>query len=573
MKRLSLVQTIGIVVSILFSCTATPTQTAPSSSDLLTILAEGLNNIKAERIFQHVKTLASDEFEGRAPGTKGEILTVNYLVEQFKLSGLKPGNPNGTYLQNVPLVGFTSHPDLALNYGGKPIDLDFPDDYFGRSSRLLPDVTVKNSAIVFVGYGVIAPEYGWDDYKNVDVAGMTVVILDNDPQIIDLRDSSKLDDRIFKGNALTYYGTRSYKYENAAKKGAAAVLIVHDPETSVSSLKNLQSGYLREAFGIKRSATSQKPASFEGWLTSTAAARLFAAARQDFEVLKRGALSKIFQPSALGVIANIDVKNTLRQIESRNVVAKIEGSDPHIRNQYVIYSAHWDHLGRDEKLKGDQIYNGAIDNAGGIGQMLEIARGFAKLKKAPKRSILFIATTAEERGLLGSKYYVANPLYPLSRTLANINLDSVNPFGRTKDVIDSSFGLTTLDEILIESAATQNRVLLPDPSPEAGYFFRSDQFEFIRAGVPAIFPGSGYNYISKPADYGEKKWTEYDKDYHQVTDEVKPDWDMSGAVEDAQLLLQVGYRVAQSPKYPEWKAGTEFKARRDEMLKSAKKKQ
>lgn len=565
-------KTLFLLFVTLTGCVGVSGQQARDDRNTLKLLQPGLEVIKPGVILDHIKKLASDEFEGRAPGTRGETLTVDYLVEQFKRSGLKPGNPDGTFLQKVPLVGFAPHPDLTFNIGDKPVEFRFPDDYFGRSRRLLEEVTVEDSEIIFVGYGVIAPEYGWDDYKNVDVTGKTVVILDNDPQIMDFEDTSKFDNRMFKGNGLTYYGTRSYKYETAAKKGAAAVLIIHDPKTSVSSLKNLQNGYLREAFEIKQRANSAKIAAFEGWLTSAAAERLFAAADQEISVLKRSALTKVFQPLALSVTANIDVKSTLREIESRNVVAKIEGSDAHLKNQYIIYTAHWDHLGRDEKLTGDQIYNGAIDNAGGIGQMLEIARGFAMLKKPPRRSILFIATTAEERGLLGSKYYVANPLYSLSLTLANINLDSVNPFGRTKDVIESSFGLTTLDEILIKSAATQNRILTPDPSPEAGYLFRSDQFEFIRAGVPAIFPGGGLNFIGKPADYGEKKWTEYDQRYHQVTDEVDPNWDMSGAVEDAQLFLQVGYRIAQSEKYPEWKAGAEFKTRREEMINRPKKK-
>ncbi|MDQ3710977.1 MAG: M20/M25/M40 family metallo-hydrolase [Acidobacteriota bacterium] len=546
-------------------------QSAAASTQIPAEIKPALESITGDEILAHIKVLASDEYEGRAPGTKGETLTVNYLVEQFKRFGLKPGNPDGSYTQKVPLVGFTAEPSASLKVGGKSLDFNFPDDYVARSRRLLPEVTVENSGVVFVGYGIVAPEYGWDDFKNVDARGKTLIILDDEPQISDAREPSKLDEKMFKGKIATYYGTRSYKFEIAARKGAAAVLVVHNPATANASFKVIQNNFQREAFDIKLAATNRKPAPVEGWITLAAVQRLFAADNRHFDDLKQSALNKNFKPVLLRAAASFSGKIKWREIESHNVVAKIEGSDKYLKNEYVIYTAHWDHLGRDEKLKGDQIYNGAIDNAAGTAQMLEIAKGFAKLKKPPKRSILFIATTAEEKGFLGAKFYVANPLYPLKRTLANINLDAGNVWGRTKDVNNLGYGLTTLDDVLAETAKTQNRVFAREPFANGSYFFLSDQIEFARAGIAAVFPGSGNNYIGKSTDFGDKKWGDYgEKDYHQVSDEVKTDWDMSGAVEDAQWLLQIGYRVAQAEKFPEWKLDAEFKARRDKMLKQKK---
>ncbi len=545
-------------------------QNAATSPQIPAEIKPALKSITGDELFKHIKVLASDEYEGRAPGTKGETLTVKYLIEQFKRFGLKPGNPNGNYTQKVPLVGFTARPSFSFTVNGKQNALNFPEDFVARSRLLQTEVTVKNSEIIFVGYGIVAPEYGWDDFKNVDVRGKTLIVLDDEPQIPDPLDASKPDEGMFKGKVATYYGTRPYKYEIAAQKGASAVLVVHDPATAYASFKVVQNNFQREAFAIKQAANG-KLSAVEGWITLDAARRLFAAANHDFNSLRQAALSKNFKAVPLRANANFNGKIKWREIESHNVVAKIEGSDKRLKNEYVIYTAHWDHLGRDEKLKGDQIYNGAIDNAAGTAQMLEIAEGFAKLKKPPKRSILFIATTAEEKGYLGAKFYVANPLYPLKRTLANINLDAGNVWGRTKDVNNLGYGLTTLDDVLAETAKTQKRVFAREPFADGAYFFLSDQIEFARAGIPAVFPGSGNNYIGKPADFGDKKWGDYgEKDYHQVSDEVKADWDMSGAVEDTQWLLQVGYRVAQAKRFPEWKPGAEFKARREEMLKRAK---
>jgi Zn-dependent M28 family amino/carboxypeptidase len=306
----------------------------------------------------------------------------------------------------------------------------------------------------------------------------------------------------------------------------------------------------------------------ESWITTDRAKELFTAGGQDFDALKKAAVSKDFKPVPLNAKANFDLKNTLREINSNNVVAKIEGSDAALKNEYVVYSAHWDHLGRDPKLQGDQIYNGALDNASGTATLLEIAEAFTKLATPPKRSVLFLAVTAEEKGLLGAKYYATNPLYPLNKTLANINMDGVNQWGRTKDILMVGDDNSTLIDLLRETAAAQNRVVNPDAEPGKGFYFRSDHFEFAKVGVPALYTDSGQDYIGKDANFGKQKSEEYTaKDYHKVSDEIKPDWDLAGAVEDVQLLTTIGYRVAQGEKYPEWKASSEFKAKRDQTMR------
>ena len=529
-----------------------------------------LESIASADLMRHVNVLASDEYEGRGPGTRGEELTVNYLTAQFKQLGLAPGNPDGSYVQRVPLAGFTAQPTASLAAGSKKIDLKFPENYVAVSRRFIPEVKVENSEMVFVGYGVVAPEYGWDDYKGVDVKGKTIVMLINDPAVPDPADASKLDDKMFNGRAMTYYGRWTYKYEIASEKGAAAAIIIHETGPAGYPYEVVSGSWSRENFDIIKPDKNMGRVGVESWIHLDKAKELFAATGKDFEALKKAAVRKDFKPVPLGATASFNVKNTLREVQSQNVIAKIEGSDATRKNEYVIYTAHWDHLGRDPKLQGDQIFNGALDNASGTAALLELAEAFKKLKTPPARSILFLAVTAEEKGLLGAKYYAENPLYPLARTLANINMDGVNQWGRTSDVVVVGLGNSTLDDVLTEAAAAQKRTVKGDAEPEKGFYYRSDHFEFAKQGVPALYTDSGTEYIGKPAGYGQQKRDEYtERDYHKVSDEVKPDWDLSGAVEDAQLLFSIGYRVASTDKYPEWKPGTEFKAKRDAMMTTA----
>ncbi len=434
------------------------------------------------------------------------------------------------------------------------------------SRRFSPAVKVENSEVVFVGYGVVAPEYGWDDYKGVDVKGKTIVMLVNDPAVPDPNDPTKLDEKIFKGRAMTYYGRWTYKYEIATEKGAAAAILIHETGPAGYPFSVVQGSWGRENFEIQSPDKNAGRVGIESWIGFEKAAALFAAAGQDLGVLKKAALSRDFKPVDLKAKASFTVNNTMREVFSKNVVAKIDGSAK--KDEYVVYTAHWDHLGRDESLTGDQISNGAIDNASGVACLLELANAFSKLASPPKRSILFLAVTAEEKGLLGAKYYAENPLYPLKSTVADINMDGMNQWGRTKDIVLVGLGNSTLDDVAAAVAAEQGRTVKPDAEPEKGFFYRSDHFEFAKQGVPALDPDSGTEFIGKPAEYSRKKRDEYtNNDYHKVSDEVKPDWDLSGAVEDTRLLFQVGYRVAEAEKFPEWKPGTEFKAKREAMLK------
>ena len=527
---------------------------------------QAVESIAAEDILQHVRVLSSDEYEGRGPGTKGEDLTVAYLTAQFRRLGLAPGNPDGTYVQNVPLVGFTGQPTLTLTAGSSTIPMTVLTDYVAVSRHFVPQVDISNSDIVFVGYGVVAPEYGWDDYKGVDVRGKTILMLINDPAVPDPNDPSKLDPNLFKGNAMTYYGRWTYKYEIASEKGAAAAIIIHETGPAGYPFEVVSGSWGRENFDIRNPGGPGNRIKAESWMTTAKARALLSASGQDFDALKRAAVRKDFQPVALNAKASFSIRQTVRDVQSKNVVAMIEGDE---KDEVIVYTAHWDHLGRDPNLPGDQIYNGALDNASGTAGILEIAEAFTKLGRKPERSILFLAVTAEEKGLLGAKYYGNNPLYPLDKTLANINIDGVNQWGRTRDLVIVGFGNSELDDVLTRAAQRQGRTIIPDPEPEKGFFYRSDHFEFAKQGVPALYADAGDDFIGKPAGYGAQKRAEYTaNDYHKPSDEIKPDWDLSGAVEDLRLMFMAGYEVAETERWPEWKPGTEFKAKREAMLRT-----
>jgi Zn-dependent M28 family amino/carboxypeptidase len=545
-----------------------PILLASCAQNRQTDLQPALDAITADSLLGEIKTLSSDEFEGRKPGSPGEEKTIAYMQQQFQRIGLKPGNPDGTYLQNVPLAGITSRPQADFVVKGKKLAVEYRKNYIALSSRYVPETDVKNSPIVFVGYGVVAPEYGWDDYKDVDIKGKTIVMLVNDPQIPDPNDPSKLDDKMFKGRAMTYYGRWTYKYEIASQKGAAAAIIVHETGPAGYPFEVVSGSWGGENFGIQRPDNNMGRVPVESWMTYDKVNELFRMAGLNLATLKIDALKKEFRPVTLpGATASFKINNTLRKIDSHNVVAKLEGGDPAHKDEYVIYTAHWDHLGKDPTLKGDQIFNGAVDNASGSGGLIEIARAYSKLGTAPKRSILFLSVTAEEDGLLGAEYYAENPLYPLNKTLADINMDGLNTWGKTKDVEIVGLGNSTLDDVAAAVLKEHGRTVEGDAEPEKGHFYRSDHFEFAKQGVPALDPEEGTRYIDKPEGYGLKKRDYYtEHDYHKPSDEVKPDWDLAGAVEDLRVLFEVGYRVAQADHYPVWKSGTEFKAKRDAMM-------
>jgi len=538
-----------------------------SEDELALRLQPALETITPDGLLAHIKVLASNEFEGRSPGTKGEELSVKYIADQFKKIELKPGNPDGTYTQEVPLAGIKSEPRMSFTIADKTMDLKYPDDFVASSARLQPEIKIDKSDVVFVGYGVVAPEYGWNDYKNVDVRGKTLLMLIGDPPVPDPKDPSKLNDKMFKGKAMTYYGRWTYKYEIAAQKGAAAAIIIHETEPAAYPWQVVRSSWGKENFELDNPNKNMDAVSARSWITLEIAKKLFVDCGQDFDALKKSAITKEFRPVALNAKANIEIKQQIRSFKSHNVIGKLEGDDPKLRDEYIIYTAHWDHLGRHPELQGDQIFNGAIDNASGVASVIQLAAAFKKLNPPPKRSVLFMATTAEEAGLLGAKYYAEHPLYPLEKTLADINLDSMNVWGKARDIEDLSLGFSTLDDLLAAAAKRQGRSAIPDSRPDKGKIYRADNFEFSKAGLPSLYVGKGEHLASRP-ESAPLKSDEYDStDYHQVTDEVRPDWDLSGAVQDVQLLFEVGYQVANGDKFPEWKPGSEFKAKRDAILK------
>jgi Zn-dependent M28 family amino/carboxypeptidase len=578
---MKLVYALCVAVAFAVGCSRTPEPPAPAGAAPATatptatttapkVPLASLPKVAGNAMLEHIKVLASDDFEGRLPGSPGEEKTVQYLTAQFQKLGLKPGNTDGTYVQKVPLVGITGTEAKPLIVGRDNMRAGFKwkDDVVAWTKHVADSASIENSEMVFVGYGAKAPEYDWDDFKGVDLKGKTMIVLVNDPQIPDATDPSKLDARVFNGPAMTYYGRWTYKYEEAARRGAAAVFIVHEEALAGYPFSVVQ-GFLGERFSLVAPDNNMGRANIEGWLSLDAAKRLLKIAGKDFDALKKQATTREFKPVPLGLKASMAIRNARRTVDSRNVIARLDGSDPVLKNEYVIYTAHWDHfgIGAPDK-KGDKIYNGALDNASGVAQLLETARAFTLVQPQPKRSIVFIAVTAEEQGLLGSEYYAVTPIYPLAKTLANLNVDEVNPWGRTKDITVIGLGASDLDDYLRDAAAEQSRTLRPDPEPEKGFYYRSDHFNFAKQGVPALYTDDGVEFIGKPPEYGKQKRDEFTKvDYHQPSDQIKPDWDFSGAEEDAQLMLAVGYRVANTDKYPEWKAGNEFRTKREEMLK------
>jgi Zn-dependent M28 family amino/carboxypeptidase len=544
---------------------APPSQPAPAPQ----IPLASLPKIEPAAILDRIKVLASDEYEGRAPGTKGEELTVQYLETELKKLGLKPGNTDGTYIQKVPLVGITGAPakPLTIAKGGSKQVIKWRDEMVAWTKRVADSASIEDSELIFAGYGVEAPEFNWDDFKGVDVKGKTIIVLVNDPAVPDPSDPQKLDPKTFGGDAMTYYGRWTYKFEEGARKGAAGILVVHETGPAGYPFSVVQ-GNLGEKFDLVTPDKNMGRAAIEGWVTLDAARKILKMAGQDFDALKKQAATRDFKPVPLGLKASLAIRNTLRTIDSRNVVARLDGSDPAHKDEFVVYSAHWDHFGIGTPVKGDKIYNGAADNASGVSSVLEIARAFTQVKPAPRRSILFLLVTAEEQGLLGSEYYSVTPIYPLDKTLANINLDSMNQWGRTSDLVLVGLGASELDDYVKAAAAEQNRTIKPDAEPEKGFYYRSDHFNFAKQGVPALDPDTGTEFVGKPPGYGKQKRDEYtNNDYHAPSDELKPDWDLTGAADDADLFFAVGYRVANADKFPEWRAGNEFKAKRDAMLK------
>jgi len=548
---------------LLLGLTLVPGPKAGAASGLGAAIAA----IDPQRFLASVQQLASDDFEGRSPGTEGEERTVGWLEEQFRAAGLAPGNPDGSYLQRVPMTAFQARPQASFSAGGQALPLRFPEDFIAFAPVRQAQVSLRDSPIVFVGYGVQAPEYGWDDYKDVDVRGKTLLMLINDPPVPDRAHPGRLDPKTFGGVAMTYYGRWTYKYEIARKLGAAAAIIVHEEAPAAYPWSVVVNSWKGENFVIDDGTPMVEYPEIASWVSLQSARALLAACGLDFGRLKQAALSRGFRPVELPATVTFEVENAWREVESRNVVGLLPGADPQRRDETVVYSAHWDHFGWDPHLPGgkhDQIFHGALDNGTGTAALLELARAFRALPAPPRRSVLFLATTAEERGLLGALYYARHPLRPIGRTVADLNMDGISVYGATRDMELVSSGKSTLDELVRAQAQRMGVRVVNDSHPERGSFFRADHLEFARVGVPVAYLGAGREVIGKPRGYGERLRNEFiAHDYHQVTDVVKPFWDLSGARQEIELLLRVGYQLAQGAPAPRWLPTAEFRAARE----------
>lgn len=508
---------------------------------------EVYKQIDTQDLKTHMKTLASDEYEGRLPTTIGEQKTLDYLVSEFKALGYQPGNGD-SYLQAVELIEMTAAPDMTLTIGEN--NFAYKEGMIASTKREQNLVELKNSDLIFVGYGVNAPEYDWNDYEGLDVKGKTVVILVNDPGF-ESPESGK-----FQGKTMTYYGRWSYKYEEASRQGAEAAIIVHETKPASYGWSVVANSWSGPQYGLVSQNGNADRVAVEGWLTIESAQKVFADAGLDFATEKEHAKAGPYN-KALGLTASITVKNNFQTSQSNNMIATLPGTNS--PDEHVVFTAHWDHLGKDETKEGDQIYNGAHDNATGVAAALVMAKAYASLNIKPKRSATFLIVTAEEQGLLGSKYYSEHPIIPLDKTVANINMDAMSVLGKTKDVAVIGMGKSELEAYLEKAAKRQNRYLVQEDHPEAGYYYRSDHFSFAKQGVPALYAKGGTEPIDEAtAKYRKRTNVIVRGCYHQVCDQFRENWDLSGIQEDAQLLFEVGYDLVSSDDWPKWAETSEF---------------
>ena len=522
------------------------------------------SRITAERLRGHVRFLSSDLLEGRGPASRGDLLAQEYIAAQMETAGLEPGAPDGTYFQPFDIVGVTTHPPetLTVTHGTNKVDLKNHEEYIAVSGLAEPEAHVRDAEIVFAGYGIVAPEYQWDDYKDADVKGKVLLVMNNDPED---------DPSIFAGKMRLYYGRWSYKYEMGAKVGAAGVIVIHTVPSAGYPWQVVQTSWTGEQFELPSAGQPTMP--LEAWVTEDAARRLTQLGGHDLDKLRAAAQKRAFKPVPLGVRMSIALRNDVTRKKTANVIGRLPGSDPKLSPEAVIYTAHHDHLGikADAKPGEDAIYNGAFDNATGVAALLALGDAMAALQPRPKRSVLFAAVAAEEQGLLGSQFMARNLPLPAGRIAANINMDGINIFGRTKDIEMIGLGKSSLDDVVKELVTRQGRELLPDQMPDRGFFYRSDQFNFAKAGVPAAYFKAGDNVIGKPPGWGKEQQEKFEKtDYHQPSDHLRPDWDFAGSVEDVQLHFQLGVAVANAPEMPRWKKGDEFEAARLKALSEAR---
>jgi Zn-dependent M28 family amino/carboxypeptidase len=517
--------------------------------------------INGEGYRSQVQGLSADELQGRSPGTDGERLTGEYIEKEYLELGLQPA-AGGGFRQDVALVEITGGgQQLSFAKGGGGMSLANGDDMVLVTRRVQPSSSVANSEVVFVGYGINAPEYGWNDYAGLDMRGKTALILVNDPGFV------TGDEALFRGKAMTYHGRWTYKFEEASRQGAAAAIIVHETGPASYDWGVVRNSWTGPQFYLDSPDGNAGRTALEGWITEARARQLIELAGQDFDTLKSAAVKRGFRAVPLGVTATGSVQNAIRRKRSPNFAGMMPGKDR--PDEYVIFTAHWDHLGTDDRGEGDRIYNGAVDNATGVAGILSIARAFRDMLPGASRSVLFLAVTAEESGSLGSEYYVANPLVPLAKTAAVINIDTLVPLGRAKDLEVVGMGASDLEDLLADAARSQGRSLAPDGRPEAGRYYRSDQFNFAKAGVPALYVKSGTTLRDGPAGSGKARLEDYEKNrYHKPGDEYAESWEVGGTLEDLRLLFEVGARVANEKTWPEWREGNEFRSAREKSAKA-----
>lgn len=538
----------GILISLLsFSC-ASDYEKAEST----------INELDMTRI---VSEFASDDFQGRKPFTVGEEKTVDYLIKEYTRIGLKPAN-NGSYIQEVPMVEVTDIPDerMKINMWNASIELKYKDDFVAFSKQLVDEIKINNSRMVFAGYGIVAPEYNWNDYESLNVKGKTVVVLVNDPGFgTDNKD-------FFKGNEMTYYGRWTYKYEEAARQGAKGILIIHETDAAGYPWSVVLNGAIQPKLYLQSEDNNMSMCALEGWLTLNAAKELFSLAGFDLMELKEKAKQPGFKAINIRSRLNINIKSSHKLAISKNIIGILPGTKR--ADEVIIYSSHWDHLGIGPVVNGDSIYNGAVDNGTSTAWMLEIAEAFINLKKRPARTLMFLSPTSEEQGLLGSKYYTENPLFPLNKTVANINNDLMLPYGPYKDVMITGYGQSELEDYVAKFVEEYDRYILPDPNPHTGMYYRADHFSFARVGVPALFARGNCDSREHGKEWALKKEKDWIKNnYHKQTDQYDPDtWNFAGIVEDAQLFFRIGYELSNESTFPKWKEGSEFKEIRDKYM-------
>ncbi|WP_343693893.1 M28 family metallopeptidase [Chitinophaga sp.] len=532
----------------LFACHG-PEQKQAATSDSLAI-----KSIDSASIARDITVLSSDVFQGRKPFTIGEDKTIKFLEDRFREIGLQPGNGN-SYFQEVPMVELIPKPSGPLVIKGKSgsISLPYLDEYVIATRRVKEKVTVDNSELVFAGFGIDAPEYKWNDYEGLDVKGKTVVVMVNDPGFY--------DSTLFKGRTMTYYGRWTYKFEEAARKGATGVIIIHDILPASYNWGVVRSGWSKPRLDLQTEDDNMSRAAMEGWMTLESAKKVFALAGVPFEATIEKAKHPGFKAVPLGVTTSLEITNKIKKSTSHNVIAQLPGTDR--KNEYIIYSAHWDHLGVGEAINGDSIYNGAADNASGTAALLSLATAFKSLPQAPRRSVLFIALTGEEQGLLGSEYYATHPLFPVKSTVADINMDVMNTFGRTTDITIIGKGQSELDDYAERAAKKQGRTIIPEANPSGGWFFRSDHFNFAKVGIPSLYPGAGEHSLLHDSAWVPNHRAAYGKNrYHSPFDQFDDTWELSGMVEDIRFLFDVGETLANEEKFPEWRKTSEFKSKR-----------